>query len=114
MAPGPYPAYQPAYQAPHRSVTDITRTLVSDWVLAAGVVIALFLMWLGALVWGSADTGSGRDWGMGIKSLGMLVLSLVLFLGAILRHDIEKWVRVAMIAAITWLLIVVGFWGGFW
>ena len=114
MAPGPYPAYQPVYQQPHKSMNDMVKMLVSDWVLALGVVIGLFILWIAALVWGSADTGDGRDWGQGIKSFGMLILSIVLFLGALLRHDMEKWVRVAMLASITLLLLVIGFWSGFW
>lgn len=114
MAPGPYPTYQPVYQPPHRTMNDMMKTLVSDWILALGVVVGLFVMWIGAVVWGSADSADGRDWGEGLKSFGMLVLSVVLFLGALLRHDIEKWVRVAMLASVTLLLLVVGFWGGFW
>jgi len=95
-------------------MNDMLKALVSDWILALGIVLGLFLVWLGAIVWGTADTGNGRDWGMGVKSFGMLVLSLVLFLGAVLRHDLERWVRVAMIAAITLLILVVGFWGMPW
>ncbi len=111
MQPGQYPMYQPVYQPPHRHPSDYLKPLVSDLVLAIAIVIGLFFVWLGSLIWGVSDPGeSGRDWGLGVKSFGMLILTIGLFLGGLLRSDMEKWVRVALIAASVLLIMFVGFW----
>lgn len=76
--------------------------------------IGLLLIWLGSLVWGTANTSDGRDWGMIVKSFGMLVLTGAMILGGLVRHDMEKLVRLGLIISATLLLIFVGFWTGFW
>ena len=110
MQQGPYPMYQPVYQAPHKPMGDYLKPIVSDFVLAVAVVVGLFLMWLGSLIWGSANTSDGINWGLGVKSFGMLILSLGLFLGGLLRNDMEKWVRLALVISGTLLVAFVGFW----
>jgi hypothetical protein len=44
----------------------------------------------------------------------MLLLTLALFLGAVLRHDVDKAVRNAMLISGTLLIIFVGYWTGLW
>jgi len=114
MPQGPYPAYQPMYQPPHRHPSDYMKSIVSDMILALAVVVGLFLIWLGSLIAGTADTSDGMQWGTGVKSFGMLALTVAFILGAMLRHDLEKWVRVALLVSATLLIIFVGYWAGFW
>lgn len=106
---GPYPVYQPAYQPPHKPLTDYLKPLLSDLVLAALVWLGLLLMWLGSLLAGTADPGD-ENVGLGFKSFGMLLTTWGLIICGVLRHDIEKWVRFAMIAAGTLLIVAVGYW----
>lgn len=114
MQQQPYQMYQPAYQPPRRTPGDYLKPLVSDVVLGIVLVVGLFLMWLGSLVWG-VSTGDGMKWGVGIKSLGMLLLTGVLFLAGLVRSDIDKVVRFALIVAGAALIILVGFWtSGMW
>jgi len=88
---------------------------LSDMMLAIFFGIGLLLIWLGSLMWGTADPGSdGRDWGMIVKSFGMLVLTGAMILAGLVRHDMEKLVRLGLILSATLLLIFVGFWTGFW
>ncbi len=112
---GPYPVYQPAYQPPHKPLSDYLKPLLSDLVLAALTWIGLLLIWLGSLIWGTADSFDGMDLGLGFKSFGMLLVTWALVIGGVLRHDLDKHVRVAMIAAGTLLIIFVGYWTpGIW
>lgn len=108
---GPYPTYAPVYQPPHKQPVEYVRTFASDFVLAIGVVIGLFLMMIGEIVTGWADTADGRDAGSTVRAFGMFFLTAVMFLGGLLRHDMEKWVRWALIIGATALLIFGGFWG---
>ena len=115
MQQGPYQMYQPVYQPPQRSAVETFKTMFfSDLMLAIFFGIGLLLIWLGSLVWGTANTSDTGDWGMIVKSFGMLVLTTAMLLGGLVRHDMEKWVRVAFILSAAALLIFVGFWQGFW
>ena len=106
---GPYAPYQPVYQQPSRPAIDYMRPFASDTMLALASVLGLFLLWLGSFVWGLVDA-SDREWGLAIKSIGMLILTVALYLGGLLRVDMEKWVRVTLILAATLLIIFVGYW----
>ncbi len=102
--------YQPAYQPPHKTLGEMFRPLVSDFVLAVVVVLGLFLMWLGSLIWGTADSSDGLDLGAAFKGFGVLMLTGALIVGGLMRHDLEKWVRVVMIFSAALVIILVGFW----
>lgn len=110
----PYPAYGGAYQPAHKQPIEYIRPFASDVILAIGIVVGLFLLMIGSIIWGVADTGGGRDAGMIVKALGLFITSVALMLGALLRSDMNKWVRVALLASATLLIILVGFWGSFW
>jgi len=115
MQQGPYQMYQPVYQVPQKSTAETLKTMfLSDMMLAIFFGIGLLLIWLGSLMWGTANTSDGRDWGMIVKSFGMLVLTGAMLLGGLVRHDMEKWVRVFLIMGAVLLLIFIGFWSGFW
>jgi hypothetical protein len=84
--------------------------MASDLMLALAAVIGLFLMWLGWVIFGVADSGSGRDAGQVVKSFGLLILTISMMLGGIVRVDMEKWVRVSMIIGAVLLVTWEGFW----
>jgi len=102
--------YQPVYQPPRKPLSDYVKMLLSDVILAVLLFVGLLFLWLGSLIWGTADTNSGSDIGLGFKSFGMLLATWALIIGGVLRHDLEKWVRFAMIGAGVLLIILVGFW----
>jgi len=115
MQQGPYQMYQPVYQMPQKSTAETLKTMfLSDMMLAIFFGIGLLLIWLGSLMWGTANDSDGRDWGMMVKSFGMLVLTGAMILAGLVRHDMEKLVRLGLILSATLLLIFVGFWTGFW
>lgn len=91
---------------------DHLRPLVSDALLAVVIVLAVFLVWLGGMINGWSDDSEVEDAGSFVGSLGMLVLTAVLFAGGVIRSDMEKWVRVAMIIGAVLLIAWVGFWPG--
>ncbi len=107
---GPYPMYQPAYQPPHKPAVEYVKTVVSDLMLSLAVVISLLLMMVGSWLIGLMDTEGGVNAGQVVKSLGMFILTVALLLGAIVRTDMEKWVRTAMIVSAAFLIAAVGFW----
>ncbi len=74
----------------------------------------MFLLMIGSIVYGVADTSTGMDAGMVVKALGLFVVVAAMLLGALLRNDMNKWVRVALLLSATLLIILVGFWGPFW
>ena len=110
----PYPAYGMQYQPAHRPPSEYVRSLASDLWLALGVVAGLFLLMIGSIVCGVADTSGGWDAGMVVKALGLFIVTAAMFMGGILRNDMNKWVRVALLLAATVLIVLVGFWGSFW
>jgi hypothetical protein len=115
MQQGPYQMYQPVYQPPQRSTTETLKTMfLSDMMLAIFFGIGLLLVWLGSLMWGTANTSDGKDWGQIVKSFGMLVLTGAMILAGLVRHDMERLVRLVLIISATLLIIFVGFWTGFW
>jgi hypothetical protein len=102
--------YQPAYQPPRKPAVDYVKTVVSDLMLSVAVAVSLLLLMIGSWLVGLMDTKGGVNAGQVVKSLGMYILTVALLLGAIVRTDMEKWVRTAMIVAAAFLIAVVGFW----
>jgi len=112
MQQGPYQVYQPVYQPPHRSTGETLKSMfLSDMMLAVAFVIGLLLMWIGALIWGTANDRNVEDLGMIVKSLGVLALTGAMLLGGLVRHDMDKVVRGVLVIGAVLLLIFVGFWG---
>ncbi len=109
----PYPAYGMQYQPVHKPASEYVRAFASDLWLALGVVAGLFLLMIGSIIYGVADTATGVDAGMVVKALGLFVITAAMLLGALMRTDMNKWVRVALILSATVLIILVGFWGPF-
>lgn len=107
---GPYPGYAPVYQPVQRPMIEHLKPLVSDALLALAVVLAVFLLWLGAVIAGWSDDNDIENAGSFVKSLGMLVLTIALLVGGLIRSDMEKWVRAAMIIGAILLISWVGFW----
>src|SRR4030042_4194688 len=107
---GPSPMSQPAYQPPHKPAVEYVKTVVSDLMLSLAVVISLLLMMVGSWLIGLRSEEGGVNAGEVVKSLGMFILTVALLLGAIVRTDMEKWVRTAMIVSAAFLIAVVGFW----
>jgi high-affinity Fe2+/Pb2+ permease len=91
---------------------DHLKPLVSDALLAIAIVLAVFLVWLGGIINGWSTDNEVEDAGSFVASIGMLVLVVVLFAGGLIRADMDKWVRVAMIIGAVLLMSWVGFWPG--
>lgn len=89
-------------------MVEYVRMLVSDGIIALGAALAIFLLWLGAVITGLSD-GDGYKAGEFFNSLGMMLLTMVLLVGGLIRADIEKWVRVAMVIGAILLIWWVGF-----
>jgi hypothetical protein len=109
-----YPAYAPAYQPVHKQPIEYIKPFASDVILAIGIVVGLFLLMLGSVIFGLADEAAGRDAGMILKALGLFIVTAAMLLGAVLRTDMNKWVRVALLLSATLLVVLIGFWGSFW
>ncbi len=108
--PGQYPMYQQPYQPPHKSPGDMIKSLVSDTMLALAMVLGLFLVMIGSWLIGMMDTEGGVNVGQVVMSLGVFLLTVGSLLGAILRHDLDKYIRATLILFATALIIFVGFW----
>lgn len=106
---GPQPVYQPQY-VEHKPV-DYLRPLASDFVLALGTIVGLFLMMLGSLIWGLSSSQS-VVWDLGkiLAAFGTFIISAILLMGAIVRVDADKLVRVGYLIAAVAIIIYVGFW----
>lgn len=109
MQPGMQPMYQqqtPAGKPP----VDYLRPLASDFLLAIGAAVALFLMMIGAIIAGLADSGGVRDLGYVLKSFGTFVISTILLFASIIRLDMDKLIRFGFILAAAVIIVFVGFW----
>lgn len=96
----PYPTYAPVYQPqPHRAPSELLKPLVSDFVVAIGTALGLFLVMLGSLIYGLSQ--DYWEAGLVLGSLGAFILVTGLFMAAIMRADMDKWVRFALVAAAT-------------
>jgi len=103
------------YQQPyveHRPPVDYLRPLASDFLLAIGVILGLFLMMIGSMIAGAGDSQTTYDLGLIMKGFGNFLVCAVLFLAAIVRVDIDKLVRFGFILGAAFLVALVGFWGG--
>jgi hypothetical protein len=78
--------------------------------MAVAVVLAIFLLWLGAVITGWSDDSDIEDAGQFVRSIGMMILTIVLLVGGLMRTDMEKWIRVALILGAVILISYVGFW----
>ena len=92
----------------------LKNLLFSNMMMVLWIGLGLLLLWLGALVWGLSDDPDVDDFGMAIRSIGMLALAGTLKIGALARQDFDRWIRVTMILSATLMLIFIGFWTGFW
>jgi hypothetical protein len=108
---GPYPQYGPQYAPVHKPSIDYIRPFASDVMLALGVIVGLFFIMLGSLIWGLADEQGWMEAGFVVKAFGLFALVAVMYIGAILRSDMERWVRFALLVSGTVLIVFVGFWG---
>ena len=107
--PGQYPMYQPVYQPPHRTAGDMIRSMVSDTLIALIVFVSLLLAMIGAWMIGLMDPGSGRDLGHVLRSLGATGLAGVALAAILLRQDMDKYVRAALVIFAT-VVTVFAFW----
>jgi len=89
---------------------DYIRPLASDFLLAIGIILGLFLMMIGSMITG-AGNADAADWGNGIKSIGTFIATSLLFLGALVRIDVDRLVRFGFILAAALVIIGVGYWG---
>ncbi|UCE80275.1 MAG: hypothetical protein JSV94_03645 [Methanobacteriota archaeon] len=110
-----YPMYGPPYQQPvHKAPIEYIKPFASDVILAIAIVVGLFFLMLGSVIHGTADSTEGRDAGMILKAFGLFIATAGMLLGAVLRTDMNKWVRVALLLSATLMIILIGFWGSFW
>ncbi len=70
-------------------------------------------MMIGSILYGVADQSGVMEVGMALKAMGLFIVVAAMFLGALTRNDMNKWVRVALILSATLLIVLVGFWGPF-
>lgn len=78
--------------------------------MVLGLVLAIFLLWLGAIISGMSDDNDIEKAGTLVSSFGMLLITIVLFVGGLVRSDMDMWVRVALIISAVLLIAWVGFW----
>ena len=102
---GPYPVYQPVYQPTHKQTIEYLRPLASDVILAIGAFVGLFLLMIGGIIMIWADTPNGWDSGLTVQVLGTFFLTAAMLVGAILRPDMEKWVRVSLVLGAVLLVL---------
>lgn len=101
------PHFQPQY-VQSKPPVEYLRPLASDFLLAIGIILGMFLMWLGAVIAGGIS--GGYTIGNVIGAFGNFIAISALFLGAILRVDLDKLVRFGFILAAAILVAGVGFW----
>lgn len=110
-----YPVYgPPQYQPAHKPPIEYIKPFASDVILAIAVVVGLFFLMLGSVIHGTADDNTGRDAGMVLKAFGLFIMTAGMLLGALLRNDMNKWVRVALLLTAALMIVLIGFWGSFW
>ena len=86
------------------------RSLVSDTLLVLALVLGVFLVMIGSWLMGLMDTEGGINAGQIVASLGVFLLTVGSLLGALLRNDLDKNIRAAMILFATVMIAFVGFW----
>ena len=86
------------------------RTFVSDTFLVLIMGVGLLLVMLGSWLMGLLDTEGGVNVGQVLKSLGVTALTGGALMAALLRQDMDKHVRAALLLFATALIVLVGFW----
>jgi len=104
------PMYQPQYIMAQHSPVDHLKPLASDFLLAVGAIIGIFLLMLGTLIYGLSLHGDVYNLGKVIAAFGVFIVSVVLLMGAIVRVDLDKLVRFGYIIAAVAILVWIGFW----
>jgi len=104
------PMYQPQYIIAQHSPVDHLKPLASDFLLAVGAIIGIFLLMLGTLIYGLSLHGDVYNLGKVIAAFGVFIVSVVLLMGAIVRIDLDKLVRFGYIIAAVAILVWIGFW----
>jgi len=85
------------------------KSMVSDTILAIAVVIGLLLAMVGSWLIGLMDTQGGVHAGQVLRSLGVTALVLGGLMAALLRHDMDKYIRAALVLFAT-VFGVLAFW----
>jgi len=85
------------------------RSMVSDTFLAIVVLVGLLLAMVGSWLVELMDTSGGVNAGHVVKSLGVTALVAGGLLGALLRHDLDKHIRGAMLLFATVVLVLASF-----
>ena len=101
-----YQQYQPV-PVQHRPPVDLIRPLASDFLLAVGIVVGLFLMMIGTMISGATSADLA---GHVLASFGSFLVAAVLLFGAIIRVDADKLVRLGFILAAAYIIVGTGLW----
>lgn len=109
MGPPQQPMYQQQY-VEHKPI-DYLKPMASDFLLAIGIVFGLFLMMLGSM-FGGLTVHNSDIYKLGgvVDSVGVFLVAAILYMGAIVRVDLDKWIRVAFIVSATLIIVWTGFW----
>lgn len=106
---GPYPTYGPVYQPPHRAPIDYVKPFASDTILVLGIVVGMFFMMLGGILWAVADEEGIYELGNALEDIGMFLVVVAFLIGAVLRADMESKLRVALVVMAVLLVIWLGY-----
>ncbi len=88
----------------------MVKSFVSDTFLALVVVVGLLLVMVGSWLMGLMDTEGGVNAGQVLRSLGVTGLVGGALVAALLRQDMDKYIRAALLLFATALFIWVDFW----
>jgi hypothetical protein len=88
----------------------MVKSFVSDTFLALVVVVGLLLVMVGSWLMGLMDTDGGVNAGQVLRSLGVTGLVGGALIAALLRQDMDKYMRAALLLFATALFVWVGFW----
>ncbi len=115
--PDPQPPYQqqPQYQPPPKK--DPFENIVKKKTLVMIIIAGLLVIMVSAIIINAAQYSDDADTinnvvttGQIIRDIGVFLTSGGMLLGAILRDDWNKWIRIAM-AGFALVLIIFGYFG---